>query len=252
MERENPPSLADQLAAAQAWWMGAGVDHAFADEATVWAPESPPEQAEQSPEALPAEAQAKAPAQPAPPSVGGDPANWPQSLEDFGEWWLSEQSLDAGGSTPRIAPRGRPGAKLMVLVPEPEAGDSDRLLSGPQGSLLSSFFTAAGLDEADVYFGSALPRHTPLADWAGLAQAGLGAVTLHHIGLARPERLLIFGRTILPLVGHNLAQSAQSLREINHQGRSIPALVARKLEVMLARPATRSNFWQRWLDSTDN
>ncbi len=140
----------------------------------------------------------------------------------------------------------------MVLVPAPEEEDSQILLSGARGRLLANFLSAAGIAGDEVYFASALPRHTPLADWAELGRSGLGAVLLHHLALARPQRVLSFGRDILPLLGHDPAQKPASLREINHHAGSIPVLAERTLDYLLARPAARSGFWQRWLDWTDS
>ena len=180
------PSLAEQLAAAQEWWSEAGVDCAFTDQPIRWLRDEDPVETEQ-----PAMQPPLVVAEPAPspaPTLGGDPAEWPKDFGDFAAWWLSEPSLDTGGSRPRIAPRGGPGAKLMVLVPEPEAEDVDRLLSGAQGKLLASFFAAAGIAEDETYIAAVLPRHLPLPDWAALAVSGLGAVTLHHIELAAPAR----------------------------------------------------------------
>ncbi|HZF46102.1 MAG TPA: hypothetical protein VEZ26_07185, partial [Sphingomonadaceae bacterium] len=150
-----------------------------------------------------------------------------------------------------IAPRGQAGAKLMVLVPEPELEDSDTLLSAARGRLLASFLRAAGVDPAEVYLASALARHIPAADWASLYQGGLGAVVLHHISLVRPRRVIAFGRDILPLIGHDPTQNQANYREINHLGVTFPLLPERSLDFLLARPAARSGFWQRWLDWTD-
>lgn len=248
-----PLTLAQQLAAAQDWWREAGVDHMFADATEVWLRE-PEEEAPADP-ARPAARPAYVLPPPEPeekrPAIGGDPASWPQTLAEFSAWWLAEPSLDSGGGRPRIAPRGPEGAKLMVLVPEPEPEDAESLLSAARGRLLASFLRAAGLDPSEIYLASALARHTPAADWASLVSGGLGAVTLHHISLVRPQRVISFGRDILPLFGHDPAQSPASLRKINHQGSSFPLLAERSLDFMLARPATRSGFWQRWLDWTD-
>jgi len=150
----------------------------------------------------------------------------------------------------RIAPRGPAQAKLMVLVDYPEAQDRERLLSGPHGKLLDGFLLAAGIDPEHVYLASALPRHTPLPDWAALYAAGLGKVTAHHVQLAAPQRLLMLGSHISPLLGHDPANSAETLRGFNHEGRNIPVLVAPALEDMLARPRQKAVLWQRWLDWT--
>ncbi len=249
MDGRASPSLADQLAAANDWWRDAGVDCIFADETARWLrdPDEEPPVAVNS-VAIPA----PIPVAPAVPkiTIGGDPAEWPKDLAGFAAWWLNEPSLDFGGTRARVAPRGKAGAKLMVLVAAPEAEDSEMLLSGPQGSLLASFLSAAGLAEDDVYVASGLPRHIALADMPALAEAGMHKVTMHHLDLVAPERVLVFGRDVLPLIGHDPAQNQASLVNINHEERSFPLLVDRNLELMLQRPATRSRFWQRWLDWT--
>lgn len=243
-------TLAEEFAAAQEWWREAGVDLAYDDATAHWLKEREEEIAEEVP---PPVVQPKnAPPPPPRPKIGGDADQWPQDLASFTHWWLAEPSLDAGGSRPRIPPRGKPGAKLMVLVPEPEAGDSETLLSGPLGNLLRNFLKAAGISEDETYLAASLPRHTPHPDWAHLREAGLGQIARHHVGLAAPERVLAFGQAILPLIGHDPAQNGPFLLEINHQAASIPFLADMSLDHLLAKPAARSRFWQRWLDWTGN
>lgn len=251
MDTSPPPSLASQIAAAQDWWREAGVDLVFSDVTASWLKEP---EAEDGPDAHPMPIVPVVRKEPEPqrPRIGGDPANWPQSLDAFGEWWLGEPSLDLGGASARVAPRGPHGAQLMILVPQPEPEDGGELLSGPRGRLLRGFFAAAGIDAAQVYLAAALPRHAPAMDWSALGEAGLGAVTLHHIALAAPQRVIAFGRDILPLIGHDPAQRPASSSKINHQGTSIPVFGERSLDYLLARPAARSGFWQRWLDWTDH
>ena len=249
MTEPAPPPLIEQLNALREWWQGAGVDYAFTDEPHEWQAKEAGGAAADSADAV-GQAAAEVPPPPPPPALGGDPRNWPRQFDQFAQWWLNEPSLDVGGARPRIPPRGAKVAQLMILVPQPEADDTETLLSGPQGRLLASFLGAAGIAEDKVYVAAGLPRYMALADYPALGAAGLSAITLHHIGLAAPERLLVFGRDILPLIGHDPAQNPASLEKIYHQDRSIPLLVARNLEMMLQRPATRSQFWQRWLDWT--
>jgi DNA polymerase len=249
MDRAASPSLADELAAAQEWWREAGVDCAFQDEPVAWLKDAEVEA--ETPQPTPAVAAVKQPAPPPLPSIGGNAENWPADPEGFAQWWLTEPSLDTGGANPRIAPRGQAGAKLMVLVPQPEQEDRDRLLSGPQGKLLASFLNAAGLTEEEIYLASALPRHVPHPDWRALTSSGLGKIALHHAAIARPERLVLFGNDVLALIENNPAQNPAFLLHLNHQGRSVPALAARSLEHMLNIPSARSRFWRDWLDWTD-
>jgi DNA polymerase len=180
----------------------------------------------------------------------GDPAALPSSLAAFHEWWLTEPALDDGQVRDRVPPCGAAGAPLMVIVAQPEAQDRDALLSGQEGRLLAGLLAAAGLDPGQVYFGSALPRHRPLPDWASLTARGLGQILAHHVALVAPHRLLVFGSSIPPLLGHDMAQNAQILPAIKHEGHSVPVLATRELGALLARPAWKAGLWRQWLDWT--
>jgi DNA polymerase len=233
------------LAGALDWWRDAGVDLSFTDAPARWiAPAA--DFADSSPAAQVAE---PAPER-APPRLGGDGASWPQELADFSQWWLAEPSLDPGPLAERVAPRGMVGARLMVIVEHPEREDRETLLSGAEGALLGAFLNAAGISAESVYFASALPRCTPLPDWAALKNEGLGSILAHHVALARPERAILFGTTVSSLFDHDPAQTGQNLPVLNHEGQSVPMLVAPGLGSMLARPARKAALWGRWLDWT--
>lgn len=240
---------AAQIAAALDWWRDAGVDLAFADEASAWL-----RQPAAAATAQPAPARAAPPPLPEPemPRIGGDPAQWPAALPAFAPWWLAEPSLDGGSVAGRISPAGPAGAPLMVLVDHPEDCDSHQLLQGPQGALLDGFLNAIGLDRDTIYLAACLPRHTPMADWAALHANGLGDIIAHHIRLAAPQRLIVFGPHISPLAGHDPAKSANSLRRFNHEGANVPGLVAPGLASLLGRPRGKARLWFDWLEWTGN
>jgi DNA polymerase len=242
------PTLAESIAAAQAWWRDAGVEYAYRDEPAAWLADA---ESDEAPAPAPPAPAAPQPSVSAPPQVGGDRAGWPQDLAAFAPWWLTEPSLDAGGTHPRLPPRGEAGAALLLLVPMPEDGDRDTLLGGPHGRLLASFARAAGFAPEAVTVAAALPRHTPMADWDGLVAQGHGAVLLHLLELARPQRVLVFGRRILPLLGHASAQAAPAVSELAIQGRAVPLLASYAPETLLASARERAGLWQRWLDWTD-
>ena len=241
---------AELLSGAIDWWREAGVDLHFVEEAQTWI--GPDAEANETAPARPTRPVPRPePEQAAPPPLLAGRAGWPETLEDFAQWWLAEPALDLGGAVPRIAPRGPARPSLMVLVAEPEADDTEMLLSGPLGRFLDAMLDAAGIAGDTVYRASALPRNTPLADWSAATTNGLGDVTLHHIGLVAPERLIVFGRNILPLLGHDPAQNPASLQKINHQDRIIPVLAGWDLAALLSRTKARAALWQRWLDWTE-
>lgn len=249
-----PLSLSNEIAAALQWWREAGVEIETLDEPAAWLAE--PEQPARANE--PDRAQIRTAQKPreSEPREAPAPAllktELPDTLAAFREWWLSAPALEAVASRPRLAPRGKAGARLMVLVLDPEESDSNRLLSGPQGRLLSRFLLAAGLDEdEEVYVASALPCHTPLADAQEIAAKGYGRVIAHHVALVRPHRILAFGNNILPILPHDAAQTSANLLEINHAKGKTPAMVADGLESLLAMPRLKRRLWRRWLEWTE-
>lgn len=250
MTPPTPSPLARDVSAVLDWWREAGVDAAFSNAPNGWLKD--PQQ--DTPEVGTPSTQPPLPQQPAEelqPIGGGSPDSWPHDLSAFRQWWLNEPSLDEGGLTPRVAPRGAEDAALMVLVDMPEECDRELLLSGRLGALLEGFLAAAGLDTSRIYRASALPRHQTLPDWQMLISQGLGAVIAHHVALARPRRLLVLGQSILPLCGHDPAQGAQNLRAFNHEGGRVPALAEAGLDRLLAKPQLRARLWRRWLEWTD-
>jgi DNA polymerase len=245
MDTRSPPTLAEQLAAAHDWWLEAGVDSQFGDEPRNWL-ERPAEKPAEAPQ-TPAPARIAAPIV---PPLGGPAAGWPQALAEFAPWWLTSEQLDTGGSGPRVAPRGVAGAELMVLVPMPEETDSDRLLSGAQGQLIASMLGAMGIAEDAAYIAAALPRHARHPDWQALADRALGEVVAHHVSLAAPRRLLVLGRAMLPLFGHDPAQAGAKPRRIEVQGCGVPALASFGPEALLQTPRFRAGLWRGWLEWT--
>ncbi len=242
----SPGLSAAEIAAAIGWWRDAGIDHDFADAPQSWLARPKPEpQAETR-----RQADAPAPPPPAEPLVriGGDRAQYPQTLEGFAEWWLSEPSLDNGMIANRIAPQGAAGAKLMILAEHPEADSGDELFPGPQGKLLRAMLGAMGIAGDEAYLATALPRHTPLADWQMLKAGGLGDVAAHHIRLAAPQRLIIFGEHVSSLLGHDPAKSTGLLTHSHLEGAKVPLLTAPAIDGLLARPRRKARLWNDWLN----
>lgn len=264
MTAQTPLISAAEIAGALDWWRLAGVEVDALDEASGWldVDTAPPES--QAPAAATAQpAPPPPPVQAAPPprmpgieleglaKVPGDPASWPADLAAFRQWWLEEEKFSPAGAFPRVPPRGEAGAKLMLVVGQPEEMDSDTLLSGPLGKVLSGFLRAAGIAEDQIYLASALPRHTLRPDWAEVGAAGYGALLAHHAALVAPERIIVFGADILALFPHEPAQDSAILRIFNHDGRHISMLPARDLANLARRGGFRAKFWQQWLDFTD-
>ena len=249
----NAGPATHEIAAAMAWWQLAGIDADYADAPRGWlragdaaAPDAAPAPASVAPPPPKVAPAAGAPA------LGGSSAQWPADLAAFRQWWLTEPALDGGRTSGRVASRGGAGAALLVLVPMPEAEDeaAGSLLAGPQGRLVAAMARAMGLGEDQLAVAALLVRHTPFADWDALAAAGLGQLARHHIGLHAPARVLALGAGILPLIGHDPAQSPALVPPSGPQGAPLPLLAAPDPEALLARPAARARLWRDWLDWT--
>jgi uracil-DNA glycosylase len=172
----------------------------------------------------------------------------PQSLADFQRWWM-EADLPAQSTLhPLIPPRGEAGAKLMVIVPDPEADDSSTLLGGPQGRLLANILTAMGIAESDCYIASALRSHTPLADLTDLARGGLDAVLACHITLVAPRRVVLFGQGLGAFLPHTSGSGQDNaLGGLSQMGFATQVMVTETLGSMLDAPALKAKFWRRWI-----
>lgn len=245
MDHRAKAGFAEEIAAALDWWREAGIDCDFADEPTRWLSPDPAE-AKAAARQRPAAAAAPPPPEPARPAI--DRAAWPQDLAAFTQWWMSDPLLDDGRTSGRVPPRGSAGAEFMVIVPDPEREDGERLLAGPQGRLLDAMLAAMGIAPEAAYVASVLPRHMPMADWAALTDKGFGALLRHHVGLVAPKRLIALGSNILPLLGNDPAHTPAVLREFNHEGLTIPVLAGKSLGALLERPRWKAGLWQAWLD----
>lgn len=244
------------FAATLEWWRDAGVDYAFTDEPQQWLaepvePEMPDSSGRPPAQRRPASPPVQAPVLPPAPRIGGDPARYPQDLEEFARWWLTEASLDPAPPTRRVPPLGRRDAELMVLVPMPEEGDEAALLAGRAGKLLDAMLAAMNLSRDHIYLATVLPSRDPAPDWDHLGDSGMREVLRHHIALAAPRRLLILGSSVVStLLGNDPANNAQTLRSFNHEGESMSARAGRDLEAMLLRPGLKAGVWKTWLEWT--
>ncbi|MFB0611587.1 hypothetical protein [Aurantiacibacter poecillastricola] len=231
--RANIP-LGEQFAATMDWWRDAGVDCVFTDEVAPLLREEEERPAAVRPTRK--EAEVEAPPEPAIRAV-----DLPADLAGFRDWWVGPDNPFAFGSGVKIAPVGTKGAPLMVLVPMPEAEDRDTLLSGPQGRLTCNILRAIGIDPNLTYFASALPSHAALPDWDDLNRQGLGTVLSHHLRLAEPQRLLVFGSKLPALFGHDSSARVETFTSTGE----IATLATFAPDRLLDHARQRARLWKR-------
>lgn len=260
----KPDAIREAFLASLDWWREAGVEEHVADAPSGWL--KPRNETASAPAAVTEAAPAPAPA-PEPVRKGalsrflndgakashpGEPAEWPDNLEELGVWWMKSDALDPPGAYPRVPPRGPAGAQAMLIIDQPQANDEGALLGGPAGTLANNMLRAMGIAEDTRYIASLLPRHTLRPDWRAVGEAGYGRLLLHHIALAAPKRLIVSGERVWSLLAHETAQDPGALTIIAGEFGKVPVFAIPDMPTLLRNPAKRAQTWTRWLDWSDS
>jgi DNA polymerase len=247
MEIGTNPDYHKAFSAALDWWRDAGVGNAFEDQPRSWL--SPPA-VPSKPHPIPSLSRTPVVADepPAPPLPM--PADLPADLESFRSWWLSFPALDGGRIQGRVAPRGGINPELMIIAAMPERDDRESVLSGTEGKLLDLFLAQAGIAQDAVYCASALPSHSPAADWTADTIEMLGQALRHHVLLTQPKRLMVIGLNLLPLLQHDSTHLPAVSGIFNHEGMTVPMLAVRRIPALASQPRWKCILWQAWLDWT--
>jgi uracil-DNA glycosylase family 4 len=210
-------------ASALGWWEEAGVDTIVGEEPRDWlaprtkAPDAPP---------------------PAPP-----PDALPDTLQGFQAWLAATDQLPYAAPTAlRAVPAGDAAAGLMILtdMPSPDGG----LISGEAGALFDRMLAAIGRSRQTIYLASLSPIRTPTGTIGEAESARLAEIARHHIGLAAPEALLLFGDACgKALVGSAVAGARARWHEVQTAAGQVRTLVTLRPEKLLTQPKLKSLAW---------
>ena len=222
-------------ASAIGWWLDAGVDVIVADEPRDWlrpkVAEPPLETKALIPEAARAEAD--------------EPL--PDQLELFHEFLRSSDRLPfAAPSAPRVCPAGDPASGLMIMIDMPTAEDcaAGTLLSGDVGRLFDRMLAAIGRDRETIYFAALSCLRSADGRLVDAAEKQCGLLARHHIGLAAPKALLLFGDgASKSLLGLPVMRARGRWHEVEtHAGpvRTIATISPRQL---INHPAQKAHAW---------
>ena len=227
MERgDHPYSPAAALSALQ-WWADAGVDVIVDEAPRDW---------------LRPQARPTAPVNPQPPADAP-----PDPLELFQAWLRDHAALPfASPAAPRICPSGDPAAGLMILTDMPAGEDcaSGTLLSGEAGRLFDRMIAAIGRDRASLYLASLSCLRSPDGRLTGEAASRCATLARHHVGLAAPRALLIFGDAVSKaLLGLSMAQARGRWHEIATHAGPIPTLGTIPPSYLLNQPSAKALAW---------
>ena len=218
-------------ASALHWWHEAGVDTILDEAPRDWL----------NPKPAPAATAAAAPEAPPKPPL-------PATLEDFQAWLATNDDVPcAAARASRVGPSGNPASGLMIVVDMPSAADAaaGRLLSGEAGALFDKMMAAIGRDRDSLYLASLSPCRTPTASLDPAASAALAEIAVHHIALAAPRALLLFGDACArALLGSAVAAARGKWHEVATPAGPIRALATIRPEKLINQPNLKKHAWE--------
>ena len=193
----------------------------------------------------------KAKAAPAAPTVTAPPAEpqetLPGQLDLFQGWLRDSISLPFASPTARrICPAGDPASGLMILTDMPAAEDctTGTLISGEVGRLFERMLAAIGRHRDSIYLASLSCLRSPDGRFTSAAATQCASLARHHVGLARPRALLLFGDACSKaLLGLGMAQARGRWHEIATHAGTVKALVTLSPSFLLNQPAYKAQAW---------
>lgn len=218
----------DVAASALQWWNDAGVDVLVDEAPRDWLRPKPLEAAPQAPAAP-------------------EPDRLPDQLDLFQAYLRDHDALPyASPSTPRVCPSGDPESGLMIVTDMPTLEDcaAGTLISGEAGRLFDRMLAAIGRDRESIYLASLSCFRSPDSKLAGAAGKQCETLARHHIGLAAPKALLLFGDAASKaLTGLSVMQARGRWHEVVTHAGAVRTIVTFLPSYLLARPSAKALAW---------
>jgi DNA polymerase len=172
-----------------------------------------------------------------------EPVEKPENLAGFQAFLATSPSLpmQRPGAI-RVAPRGREGAKVMLLSDLPDREDSGACapIGGDAWALAERMLAAIGFAAGDAYIASLSPFQAPGARFNGDLEA-CAALARDHVRLARPERLILFGDVpARALLGEQLIRARGRVHRIE----GVRAIATFHPRWLLQRPSDKALAWR--------
>jgi uracil-DNA glycosylase len=227
MERASDP-MEPAVASALLWWADAGVDVMIDEEPRDWLRPKPK-------------------AAPAPIQVEPVAEALPDQLDLFQAYLRDHDRLPyASPAARRVCPSGDPASGLMLLTDMPAAEDcaAGTLLSGAAGRLFERMLAAIGRDRASIYLASLSCLRSPDGRLSGEAAGQCAALARHHIGLAAPKALLLFGDApSKALLGMAMSQARGRWHDIATHAGPVRTIVTIPPDFLLKQPSAKAHAW---------
>ena len=215
---------------ALSWWTEAGVDTLVDEAPRDWLkPRSKP---------VPA---------PAAIAVEAPEETFPGQLDLFQAWLASTDRLAfASPAAPRICPAGDPNSGLMILADMPSGEDcsAGTLISGEAGRLFDRMLAAIGRDRDSIYLAALSCIRSPSGQLNSEAMKSCAALARHHVGLAAPKAVLLFGDSCSKaLLGLSVPQARGRWHEIATHAGPVKALATIAPRQLLDSPRLKALAW---------
>jgi DNA polymerase len=228
------------IASTLGWWADAGVDTVISETPRDWlAPPAPP------PAII---APAARTADSAPPPVTTALPNDLAALHTL----LAEGAYAPAAAPPRlrVTPSGDPASGLMVIADMPDAPDvaARHLLAGETQRLFDAMLVAMGRTRDTIYLAALSPARISGGRIDSALAAPLAALMRRHIALVAPRAIMLLGdETCRALLGIERGQARGepdgALRQLNHDGGTVPAIAIVHPRFLLRHPAAKADAW---------
>lgn len=230
MERGSEPYSPAAAASALQWWLEAGVDVMIDEAPRDWL-----------------RPEIKAPPPPAPAPTEAREERLPDQLDLFQAWLRDSGTLPyASPSAPRVCPSGDPASGLMIMVDMPATEDcrDGALLSGDAGRLFDRMMAAIGRDRGSLYLAALSCFRSPDGRFTSETGRQCAKIARHHIGLAAPRALLLFGDACSKaLIGLPMAKARGRWHEVATHAGPVKTLVTIPPSYLLDQPSAKALAW---------
>ena len=221
---------------ALAWWLAAGVDVAIQEEPRNWLKAPAP----------------RSPVPSAPPPQSNLVIPTQETLGELQQWLASSVQLPlAGARARRVLPHGPELAPVMLLSDAPTLEDAaaGQPIGGDAWELAKRMLAAIGIAAEQAYSASLSCVHAPGERMSNEEREACASIAQHHIGLVRPQRLLLFGNgPCMALLGKGLIEARGHVHKVEGV-RTVATFHPRHL---IKRPLDKSLAWQDLLLLMEN
>jgi DNA polymerase len=231
MERGSETLTREEAESLVSWWADAGVDTLVGESARDWLNDEPT---------------ASRPTTPTGAETS-DEETLPAQLDLFRAWLASSEKLPfSAPNTPRVCPAGDPTTGLMIVADMPSGQDcsAGTLMSGEAGALFDNMLKAMGRDRDSVYLTALSCIRSPSGQLNSESAQRCATLARHHIGLAAPKAVLLFGDACAKaLLGLPVAQARGRWHEIATHAGPVKALATIGPKQLLDAPRLKALAW---------